>query len=205
MSTESPAAPPPVARGARSIHTAALRSQARIPLPEKVGVRIDGRDLVVKGPLGEVRRSFPIEAFDLSARDGEAVLSLRLAVHRRSSQALLGTWERHTRNLVTGVTRGFEARLKSVHAHFPMKVSVRERALVIENFLGEKYPRSAPILPGVTAKVEGDQVHLSGVDIEAVGQCAANIERATHIRDYDPRVFQDGIYIVERARPREAP
>ncbi len=45
---------------------------------------------------------------------------------------------------------------------------------------------------------------LSGNDLEQVGQSAANIERVTHIRDYDPRVFQDGIYLVERAHFKEA-
>ena len=40
---------------------------------------------------------------------------------------------------------------------------------------------------------------LTGVDKEKVGNSAANIEHATRIRNRDPRVFQDGIYIVERA------
>jgi large subunit ribosomal protein L6 len=85
-----------------------------------------------------------------------------------------------------------------------MKLQVKEDHLLIENFLGEKYPRTATIVPGVTATVEGDFVVLRGPDIELVGRCAATIERTTHIRDYDPRVFQDGIYIIERAHPRES-
>jgi len=40
--------------------------------------------------------------------------------------------------------------------------------------------------------------------VEQVGQSAANIERASRIREYDPRVFQDGIYLVERAHLKEA-
>ncbi|HOV66806.1 MAG TPA: 50S ribosomal protein L6, partial [Methanoregulaceae archaeon] len=44
-----------------------------------------------------------------------------------------------------------------------------------------------------------DAVTLSGIDKEKVGNSAANIEHATRIRNRDPRVFQDGIYIVERA------
>jgi large subunit ribosomal protein L6 len=203
MSTEVETRAPPPARGARPIFIIKLRPDARVEVPEKVAARLDGSDLVVKGPLGELRRRFPVDALGFELRDGEVTFSLKLPVQRRESQALLGTWERHFRNMLTGVTRGFEARLKSVHAHFPMKVQVRERTLVIENFLGEKYPRSAPLLSGVNAKVEGDLVTLSGIDIEAVGQCAANIERATRIRDYDPRVFQDGIYIVDRAHPKE--
>lgn len=105
--------------------------------------------------------------------------------------------------MAQGVTHGFEARMKVVAAHFPMKVAVKEHHIVIENFLGEK-SRTAAILPGVEAKVDGEFVILSGPDIERVGQSAANIERTTKIRDYDPRVFQDGIYIIEKARPRAA-
>ena len=108
------------------------------------------------------------------------------------------------KNLAVGVTDGFEARMKVVAAHFPMKVSVKDQTLVIENFLGEKFPRHATLLEGVEAKVDGEYVVLSGADIELVGQTSANIERTTKIRDYDPRVFQDGIYIVDRAHPRSA-
>jgi large subunit ribosomal protein L6 len=42
-------------------------------------------------------------------------------------------------------------------------------------------------------------VVLTGIDKEKVGNTAANIEHATRIRKRDPRVFQDGIYITERA------
>ena len=94
--------------------------------------------------------------------------------------------------------------MKIVAAHFPMKVSVKDTDLLIENFLGEKHPRSAPLAAGVSATVDGDFVVLSGRDIEQVGQSAANIERATRIRDYDPRVFQDGIYLVEHAHRKES-
>ncbi|EQD53807.1 50S ribosomal protein L6P, partial [mine drainage metagenome] len=76
--------------------------------------------------------------------------------------------------------------------------------LIIENFLGEKYPRTAPLRPGTKAAVVGDIVVLSGYDVEQVGQSAANIERATHIRNYDPRVFQDGIYLTEHAHLKGA-
>ncbi len=85
-----------------------------------------------------------------------------------------------------------------------MKVSAKEGKLLIENFLGEKHPRTASLVPGVLASVEEDIVVLTGRDVEEVGQSAANIERTTHIRDYDPRVFQDGIYLIERAHLKEA-
>ena len=49
-----------------------------------------------------------------------------------------------------------------------------------------------------SAKIGNDEVVLTGIDRELVGTSAANIEHATHIRDRDPRVFQDGIYMVQR-------
>jgi large subunit ribosomal protein L6 len=57
----------------------------------------------------------------------------------------------------------------------------------------------AKILDGVTVNLGNDEVVLTGIDKEKVGNTAANIEHATRIRKRDPRVFQDGIYITERA------
>ena len=70
----------------------------------------------------------------------------------------------------------------------------------ISNFLGEKRPRRAKIVGSTQVEIKGDVLLVNGPDIEAVGQTAANVEQATKIKNYDPRVFQDGIYIVEKAR-----
>lgn len=173
-----------------------------VRIPSKAKVRLDGRRLTVEGPLGSITRDFPNELVKIALSKDTAVLTLAVPSERRHSKALLGTWAAHLGNLVTGVTVGFEARMKVVAAHFPMKVQAKEGSLVIENFLGEKYPRTAHLVPGVSAAVDGDFVTLVGPDIEQVGQSAANIERTTRIRDYDPRVFQDGIFLVDRAHPK---
>jgi large subunit ribosomal protein L6 len=182
----------------------ALRDHVEVPLPAGVKVTLQGPTLSVKGPLGTASRGFPHDALRVATSGGHVTLTLSIPANRKRAQALLHTWESHTKNLLDGVTKGFEAKMKAVAAHFPMKVAVKDSTLVIENFLGEKHPRNAPLVPGVAARVEGDFVVLEGIDIEQVGQSAANIERATHIRDYDPRVFQDGIYIVERAHVKES-
>jgi len=177
---------------------------ATVDLPKGVALTVHGRTLRAKGPLGTVERPFPSDILRVKIDAGAVVLTLHLPPERKQSRALLRTWAAHIANLGGGVTRGVEARLKVVAAHFPMKVQVRGEELVIENFLGEKYPRSTRLLPGTKAQVEGDIVTLSGWDVEQVGQSAANIERVTRIRDYDPRVFQDGIYLIERAHLKEA-
>ncbi|RLG72536.1 MAG: 50S ribosomal protein L6, partial [Thermoprotei archaeon] len=73
------------------------------------------------------------------------------------------------------------------------------KKIIIENFLGEKAPRITEIYgDDVTVRVEGDDVIVEGIDIEHVGQTAANIERVARVKEYDPRVFMDGIYIYEK-------
>ena len=178
--------------------------RAEVPLPSGVRVEVKGRTLTVQGPKGRVVRPVPADVLRLTVHGGTVALELELPAHRKRSRALLRTWAAHLANLTGGLTRGVEARLKVVAAHFPMKVSVKGDDLVIENFLGEKYPRTAHLVPGTTAKVDGEFVTIEGYDVEHVGQSAAAIERTTHIRDYDPRVFQDGIYLVERAHLKEA-
>ena len=54
------------------------------------------------------------------------------------------------------------------------------------------------LLDGVKFDVKGQDVTVSGIDKENVAQTAANIEQITKIKNLDPRVFQDGIYIVEK-------
>ena len=179
------------------------RNTETVDVPKGVSFSLDGRRLVAKGPLGSVVRPFPSDALELSSSPGHLTVTLRLPAHRKRSQALLRTWVAHLRNLSVSLTLGVEACLRVVAAHFPMKVQVKENHILIENFLGEKHPRSSDLLPGTSAKVEGEFVILSGFDMERVGQSAANIERASRIREYDPRVFQDGIYLVERAHLKE--
>lgn len=179
-------------------------STVSVPIPEKVRFSVTPGVLLAEGPLGKIRRPFPHDALELATEAGHVRLTLKVPSHRRTSRALLHTWEAHVRNLAGGLARGVEARMKVVAAHFPMKVQAKGETLVIENFLGEKQPRVATLRHGTSAQVEGDIVVLTGYDIEQVGQSAANVERTTHIRDYDPRVFQDGIYLIDRAHVKEA-
>ena len=84
------------------------------------------------------------------------------------------------------------------YAHFPMQVAVEGDDVVIENFLGEKAERRTPIRGDTEVQVDGEEVVLTGSNKEDVGQTAADIEQLTRVNDKDTRVFQDGVYIVEK-------
>ncbi|AJC71257.1 50S ribosomal protein L6 [Thermococcus guaymasensis DSM 11113] len=168
-----------------------------VEIPEGVEVTVEGNTVKVKGPKGELEREFKYPGVQIFTDDGKVVIYKEFP--RRKDIAIARTFKAHINNMIKGVTEGFTYKLKVVYSHFPVTVKVQGDEVVIENFIGEKNPRRAKILPGVTVKVMGQEILVEGIDKEAVGQTAANIEQATRITKWDRRVFQDGIYIVEKA------
>ena len=168
-----------------------------VEVPEGVEVEVEGLKVKVRGPKGELERDFSHAKGVLIRRENGMIVIESFFANARK-RALVGTIAAHIRNMIRGVRGGFRYKLKIIYSHFPMKVEVRDDKVVISNFLGEKAPRVARIMPGVSVRVEGQDVIVEGVDLEAVAQTAANIELATKVKDKDRRKFMDGIYIYER-------
>ena len=167
-----------------------------IEIPAGVQLTVQGRVIKVKGPKGELTREIPVSRLKVSLEGKSFTLSCTLP--KKKESALLGTMRSHVNNMIYGVTKGFEFKMKRVYSHFPVKTSVKGNLVMIENFLGEKFPRTAKILGDTKVAVKGDEVTLTGSNRELIGQTAANIEQTTRIKGYDPRVFQDGIYLVDK-------
>lgn len=170
--------------------------QRTVSIPDGVSVTIADSVLKVKGPKGELQRDMWHPAIKITIEEGNALFTTDSP--KKQVIAMVGTLASHCKNMCTGVTSGYLYSLKVVYSHFPIQLKLQGDKLEIMNFLGEKYPRSARVLPGTTVKVGTDEVTVTGIDKELVGSTASNIEKATRIRDRDPRVFQDGIYIVTR-------
>jgi len=177
-----------------------------VEVPEKVSVSFDPNSniLTVKGPRGEVKKKFLYEFVKLELTDGGKSIRIYTLRDKRNDKAVVGTWESIIKSLFIGVTKGFVYTMKIVYAHFPVKVTVKGDEVTLDNFLGEKSPRKIKIDPSVKVMVKGDTVTLEGNDLELLGNTAAKIERLSKIKNFDPRVFQDGIYIVRKGDVLEA-
>lgn len=168
-----------------------------VEVPGNVKVHLEGLKVSVEGPKGKLERDFSFaKGINVRLEEGKVVVEA-FNVNRRK-KALVGTVAAHIRNMITGVTKGYRYKLKIVFSHFPISVEVKGDQLLIKNFLGEKSFRRALILEGVKVKVVDRDIIVEGIDIEKVGQTAANIEQATKIKEFDRRVFMDGIYIYEK-------
>lgn len=168
-----------------------------IAIPEGVSVSYVGNTFTTTGPKGSIERQLWYPGINIHTTDSEILVDS--AIIRRKQKAMVGTLASHITNMIKGVTDGFEYKMSIVYSHFPMQVKVEGNVLSIGNFLGEKKPRIARILGETKVKISGSDVVVSGINKEDVGQTAANIEQKTKIKRFDPRVFQDGIYIIEKA------
>ncbi len=177
--------------------TIAGKIESTIAIPGGVSVTYDAGIMKVKGPKGEICRNFAHPGIQIAV--GEGKVSVSCEYPRIKDKAMVGTYVAHVRNMIHGVTVGYTYRLKIVFNHFPMKVAVKGDRVEINNYMGGHAPRYANIVKGCTVKVNGQDVTVEGIDIEACGQTAANIERATSRTGFDKRTFQDGIYIVEKS------
>jgi len=122
---------------------------------------------------------------------------------KRKQVACIRTVATHIQNMITGVTRGFQYKMRFVYAHFPINVNIHDdgKEVEIRNYLGEKVIRRVPMLDGVTimlSTAQKDELILEGNDVEMVSQSAASIQQSTKAKNKDIRKFLDGVYVSEK-------
>jgi len=172
-----------------------------IKIPQGVEVSVEGRVVTVKGSKGTVTRNFSGAPVSILLKESE--ISVETTWPRKKEASTVGTVHSHINNMIKGVTNGFTYKLKVVFAHFPITVKVKDDNVIIENFTGERSPRTAKIKGDSKVTVKGEDVIVQGSNLEDVSQTAANMELATKVRRKDPRIFLDGIYIYERTEGME--
>lgn len=165
-------------------------------LPEGITAKREGRTLQVTGPKGDVTKDLYSPIIDVKAEGSKVTFATKVMTKRE--KALIGTYRAHVNNLVKGVTVGHVYKLKVCSGHFPMNVSFGNNVLTIKNFIGEKVPRTLKVSTDVKLVVDGDIITIESMDKELAGQTAGSIEKLTRRPGFDRRIFQDGIYIIEK-------
>jgi len=168
-----------------------------IEIPEGVEAEINETILKVSGPEGESEKKFSIDNLEFKKENNKIIIGNKKAT--KKEKKLMNTIASHIKNMIKGVQEKFEYQLKICFSHFPINVEIKDKEAIIKNFLGEKIPRKTKILEGVEVEIDKDIIKVKSVNKELAGQVAANFEIATKIRKKDRRVFQDGIFIINKA------
>ena len=140
-----------------------------ITVPGGVEVKIDGRDITVKGPKGELHLTVA-EPIEVTHEDGELLVSRPNDLG--PVRGLHGLTRTLVNNMVVGVTDGYTKTLEIVGVGY----RVQQKGQNLEFALGYSHPIVVEPPEGITFRVEKPtQLVVEGIDKQAVGQVAANI------------------------------
>ena len=138
-------------------------------IPEKVSVDIDGSNVTVKGPKGELKRLMPE---GVSFKKEENQIFVTPSTSKRFSKERHGLCRTLVANMVQGVSEGFVKQLEIVGVG--SRAQVKGKNLVVS--AGYSHPVEIVPPDGITFKVESNtNVFVSGIDKEIVGNEAAKI------------------------------
>jgi len=175
-----------------------------LDIPEGVTVTVESRIITVTGPRGTLTKNVRHVNMDIKLLKGKKTrVSLAVWQGGRKHVACLRTIKSLINNMITGVTKGFQYKMRAVYAHFPINCIIQDngRAVEIRNFLGEKTVRHVNMLNGVViaeSKTQKDELILEGNDVDNVSQSAASIHGICRVRNKDIRKFLDGIYVSDK-------
>jgi len=140
-----------------------------ILIPKGVEVKIDKSSVMVKGPKGEL--SLKIHPHVTVTVSADQVMVTVLKPEIKDNNALWGLYGSLIKNMVIGVTSGFEKKLEINGVGFRAQVSGDKMTLN----LGFSHPVEFILPKGIKAEIEKNVISLSGVDKQLVGEMAAQI------------------------------
>lgn len=140
-----------------------------IPAPAGVTITVKGQDVNVKGPKGAL--NFRAHD-DVSVSFGDGALTVKPRHETARARALWGTTRAVLANQVKGVTQGFEKSLEMTGVGY--RAAMQGKNLQMQ--LGYSHEINYTPPEGITlATPKPTEIKISGIDVQAVGQVAAEI------------------------------
>jgi large subunit ribosomal protein L6 len=159
-----------------------------INIPDNVTVKLDGRQISVQGPKGELNYKVH-DLVKLSLKDKAIIVSV-VDTQDKVQRALWGTNRQIIENLITGVSQGYTKQLEIRGVGY--RAEVKGDILVLS--VGYSHPVEFKIPPGVSVKVEKNIITLESNDKQLLGEVAAKIRK---IRKPEPYKGKGIKYIDE--------
>lgn len=176
-----------------------LLKQEIVAIPE--GCKVEIADKVLKITGKKYTRMLNLKHFNLTFLSEDDSIKVCLWNGTSREQSKVNTCASIIRNAMNGCMKGYSFTLRAASIHFPISIELEENAVVVKNFLGEKHTRVFKLQGEDTIVEEGedkDSFIIKGSCLEDVSQSAANIMNDCKVKNYDRRVFLDGIYVVKK-------
>jgi large subunit ribosomal protein L6 len=162
-----------------------------VPIPKGVTAQLDGHRLTVKGPKGELARTFHSD-LTLAVEDGTVVV--RRPSDESRHKALHGLTRTLVANMIDGVTKGFSKALEIQGVGY----KAEPKPFGVQLVVGFSHPVPYHAPQGVKISVENNVlVKVEGIDKELVGQVAAELR---NVRPPEPYKGKGIRYVGEQVR-----
>lgn len=167
-----------------------------VPLIDGVEINLKGSSLTVKGPKGSL--SLECHSEVMVKNEDSALITVEPRSGSRLARAMAGTTRSLINNMITGVSAGFERKLKLVGVGYRAKAQGK----TINLTLGFSHPVNYEIPDGITVETPSQtEILVKGVDLQRVGQVAAELRR---FRPPEPYKGKGVRYADERIILKEA-
>jgi len=164
-----------------------------VAIPGGVTAAIDGQEVKVKGPKGELKH---VLVDQVIAKAGEDGIEIAMREDTKVARAMWGMSRTLVANLVTGVTEGFTKKLEITGVGY--RAAVQGQALQLQ--LGYSHDVQYPIPQGIQVQCpKPTEIVITGIDKQQVGQVAAEIRRFRPPEPYKGKgVRYAGEYILRK-------
>lgn len=141
-----------------------------IEIPQGTTVTVDGGVYTVKGPKGELSRSFREEV--VITIDGNNITFAPKSERNKLSKSLWGTYASHMKNMIVGVNTPYEKKLVLEGVGFKVDMDGGKR---LKFALGFSHEVFVDVPETLTVTAEKNTITVTGIDKEEVGRFTANV------------------------------
>ena len=166
-------------------------------IPEKTEVTKGDGFVVVKGPLGELRKKFK-DNVEIKIEGNEITFIPK--DESKATISLWGTYASHIKNMIGGVNKEYEKKLVVEGVGFRVDVKGNE----IEMALGFSHPVKIEIPENLNVSVEKNTISISGIDKEAVGEFAARVRSLKKPEPYKGKGIRYVDEVIRRKQGKKA-
>jgi large subunit ribosomal protein L6 len=172
-------------------------AKAPVAIPAGVEVTLNGQDIKVKGPIGELSRTIHS---DVSVSQEDSKIVTTIANENKGAWAQAGTTRSLINNMIEGVSKGYERKLLLNGVGYRAKAAGK----VLNLSLGFSHPVAHTIPAGITVETPSQtEIVLKGADKQLIGQVAANIRAYRKPEPYKGKGIRYSDEVVRRKEAKK--
>ena len=167
-----------------------------LAIPTGTEVKLHEGTLTVKGPKGTLTRTFREE---VAITVGAGTVTFKPSIEGGFAYALWGTYASHVKNMIAGVNTPYQKKLILEGVGFKSEVKGKNLDLA----LGFSHPVSVPIPEGLTVTAEKNNITITGIDKELVGQFSAMVRALKKPEPYKGKGFRYDGEVIRRKQGKK--